>query len=129
MVQRPTTPTYQPTFGPNVNSLTVPSVLDPPNPHIEPYQGPQRGRPTLQRQVSVDLTSTILEEMSSSDDDKSSGKSFLTVRSMRRIRRTQSDSSAMDAKTDLDSTTDDQNEVTNSPAKTIIGRSLRITCL
>ena len=99
-------------------------------PYPDPIQGPQRRqmRPTLQRQVSVDLTSTILEEISSSDDDKSSAKSFLTVRS-RRIRRTQSDSSAIDTKTDLDSTTDDQNEVTNSPAKTIIGRSLRVTVL
>ena len=130
-VKKPPTTTYQPTFGPNVNSLTVPSILDPnTGSYPDLYQGPQRKpfRPALQRQVSVDLSSTILEEMSSSDSEKSSGKSFMTVRrSSRRIRRTRSDSSAIDTKTDLDSTTDDQKEP-NSP-KTIIGRSLRITCL
>ena len=125
------TPTYQPKFGPNVNSLAVPNILG-----VQAARPPTRPlRPTLQRQVSVDYTSgTILEETSSSDgdDDKSSAKSFLTVRrssSRHRMRRTQSDSSAIDSKTDTDTdVTQTANECT-SPAKTIIGRSLRVTCL
>ena len=134
------TPTYQPKFGPNVNSLTVPNILEC---QANPYQGGVQGgrppsrplRPTLQRQVSVDYTSgTILEETSSSDDDKSSVKSFLTVRrssSRHRMRRTQSDSSAIDSKTDTDTDVIQTNESPShlSPAKTIVGRSLRVTCL
>ena len=125
-----TVPKYQPKFGPNVNSLTVPSILE----GQGNFQGPPQTRPlrpTLQRQVSVDLTNTILEETSSSDeDDKSSAKSFLTVRrsSSRRIRRTQSDSSAIESKTDTDPEVQN-NEVSKSPTKTIIGRSMRVTCL